>query len=37
VVDEQPRQIEHAGHPGDDGDDMQSFQPQVHKVIHEPA
>lgn len=31
VVDEQPGQIEHAGHPGDDGDDMQSFQPQVHE------
>ena len=27
VIDEQPRQIEHAGHPGDDRDDVQGLHP----------
>jgi hypothetical protein len=30
MIDEQPRQIEHARHPGDDGDDMKGFQPLKH-------
>ena len=30
MIDEQPRQIEHPRHPGDDGDDVQCEQPAVH-------
>jgi hypothetical protein len=30
VIDEQPRQIEHARHPGDDRDDVQGFEPEIH-------
>ena len=36
VIDEQPRQIEHAGHPGDDRDDVQGFDPEV-QVLQLPA
>jgi hypothetical protein len=30
VIDEQARQIEHPRHPGDDGDDVEGFEPGVH-------
>ena len=30
MIDEQPRQIEHARHPGDDCDDVQGFEPEIH-------
>lgn len=30
VIDEQPRQVEHARHPGDDRDDVQGFEPEIH-------
>src|SRR3981081_4678519 len=33
MIDEQPRQIEHAGHPGDDPDHMQGFDPFVHRLV----
>ena len=32
VIDEQPRQIEHPGHPGDDRDDVEGFDPKVHAL-----
>jgi hypothetical protein len=32
VINEQPRQIEHTGHPGDDRDDMQRLDPLVHRI-----
>jgi hypothetical protein len=28
VIDKQPRQIEHAGHPGDHRDDMHGLEPE---------
>ncbi len=30
VIDEQARQVEHPCHPGDHGDNMQRFHPEIH-------
>lgn len=35
VIDEQPRQIEHAGHLGDDGDHVQRLDPEIDVFEHE--
>jgi hypothetical protein len=37
VIDEQPRQIQHAGHPGDDSNDVQGLEPKVHQITHARA
>src|ERR1700743_2414770 len=37
MVDKQTRQIEHAGHQGDDRDNMKRLDPHIHRETHHPS